>query len=85
MGGEVLSIREAWSKCKEFLGLPEIAFLSEPAGLDGQWATFSELGQISPNSWTDAYLAAFAKCGDCRLVTFDRGFARFVQLDVLVL
>jgi predicted nucleic acid-binding protein len=37
------------------------------------------------NLWTDANLAALAKCAGLRLVTFDRGFTRFSRLDSLVL
>jgi predicted nucleic acid-binding protein len=37
------------------------------------------------NLWTDANLAALAKCAGLRLVTFDRGFGRFSGLDLLVL
>ncbi len=35
--------------------------------------------------WTDAYPAAFAKSAEMRIVTFDAGFSRFKDLDVLVL
>lgn len=46
---------------------------------------FCNAGQTSPNLWTDAYLAAFAKSGGLRLVSFDRGFTRFSGLALLVL
>ena len=35
--------------------------------------------------WTDAYLAAFAQSAGLRLVSFDRGFGRFLGLEKLVL
>ena len=40
---------------------------------------------LDANLWTDAYLAAFAKCAELRLVTFDKGFTRFPGLDALIL
>ncbi len=40
---------------------------------------------LDANVWTDAYLAAFAKCAGLRLVTFDHGFSRFKALDLLIL
>jgi toxin-antitoxin system PIN domain toxin len=85
MGSHVLSPSAAWVKAAEFLALPEVQLLSEPHGLEETWETFSQTGRLSPNLWTDAYLAAFAKCAGLRLVTFDKGFSRFENLDCLVL
>jgi len=85
MGPAVLSPAAAWKKLQEFLALPEVQCLAEPAGLDEQLGDFCNLGRTSPNLWTDAYLAAFAKCAGLRLVTFDQGFYRFKGLEVLIL
>jgi len=85
MGEHVLTPSAAWKKRTQFLALPEVQRLAEPAGLDEQLAKFCDLGRTSPNLWTDAYLAAFAQCAGLRLATFDRGFARFSGLDLLVL
>jgi predicted nucleic acid-binding protein len=35
--------------------------------------------------WTDAYLVAFAQAAGMRVVSFDSGFARFKDLDYLIL
>ena len=70
MGDHVLTPSAAWQKRGEFLALPEVQFLTEPAGLDQQLGKFCNLGRTSPNLWTDAYLASFAKCAGLRLVTF---------------
>jgi predicted nucleic acid-binding protein len=59
--------------------------LTEPAGLDVCLGAFCNLGRTTPNLWTDAYLAAFAKCAGLRLVTFDQGFSRFKGLELLTL
>jgi uncharacterized protein len=85
MGAQVLSPGAAWKKLQEFLALPEVRCLAEPAGLDEQLRDFCNLGRTSPNLWTDAYLAAFAKCAGLRLVTFDQGFSRFRGLELLIL
>lgn len=83
MGNLVLTPKAAWKKYGEFLALPEVRFAAEPAGLQDQLGQFCDLGRTSPNLWTDAYLAAFAKCAGFRLVTFDGGFARFNGLHLL--
>jgi toxin-antitoxin system PIN domain toxin len=85
MGDAVLTPTLAWRKRGEFLALPEVRLLSEPARLDEHLDKFCALGRTSPNLWTDAYLAAFAVSARLRLVTFDRGFSRFSGLDLLVL
>jgi len=85
MTDQVLSPSAAWEKYQEFLALPEVVCLAEPAGLDERLGDFCNLGRTSPNLWTDAYLAAFGKCGALRLVTFDRGFSKFKDLELLIL
>jgi hypothetical protein len=45
-----------------------------------QWALGAN---AAPRHWTDAYLAAFAKAGGLRLVSFDGDFTRFGGLDLL--
>ena len=85
MGDQVLAPLAAWNKCGEFLALPEVRFLAEPPGLEEQLGELCRAGRTSPNLWTDAYLAAFAGCAGLRLVTFDRGFARFAGLELLTL
>ncbi|MGO8678298.1 MAG: TA system VapC family ribonuclease toxin [Limisphaerales bacterium] len=85
MGDQALSPPAAWKKLQEFLALPEVKCLAEPLGLDEQLGDFCNVGRTSPNLWTDAYLAAFARCAGLRLVTFDHGFSRFRALDLLIL
>jgi uncharacterized protein len=85
MSDQVLTPLAAWKKHGEFLALPEVQFLSEPASLEEWLRKYSDLGRMSPNLWPDAYLAAFAKSAGLRLVTFDRGFSKFRGLDLLLL
>ena len=85
MGDQALTPSSAWTKRGEFLALPEVRFLAEPPGLDEQLGELCHLGRTSPNLWTDAYLASFAKCAGLRLVTFDHFFTRFTGLELLIL
>src|SRR5262249_42295261 len=85
MGSNVLSPSAAWAKSAEFLALPEVQLLAEPHGLDETWPLFCSAEGFSPKLWTDAYLAAFAKCAGLRFVSFDKGFSRFENLDCLIL
>ena len=39
-------------------------------------------GTASPKLWMDAYLAAFALAGGCRMVTTDAAFKQFAGLDL---
>jgi uncharacterized protein len=85
MGTQILSPGAAWKKCTEFLSLPEVTFLSEPSGLPEHFERYSSLGRSTQNLWTDAYLAAFAKSGNLRLVSFDSDFLSFKDLQSLIL
>lgn len=85
MNGQPLTMPQAWRAYLDYRDLPEVLLAVEPEGCEawlGRWATTS--GQ-TPRQWTDAYLAAFAAAGGMRLVTFDRGFQQFNDLDVLLL
>ena len=62
-----------------------VSFLPEPADIDKHLAGACRPGGLSAGFWTDAYLAAFARAGRCRLATFDRGFRRFDGLDLILL
>jgi len=85
MGEHFLTPRAAWSKCRDFLVLPEVKLLEEPPGLGEQLGRYCDVGRSSPNFWTDAYLAAFAKCAGLRLVSFDTAFSGFPGLELLTL
>jgi len=84
-GADVLTMDEAWQKYDEYLRDPRISFAIEPAGLEGQWRSYSQGGTFSTNVWNDAYLAAFAKVADYELVTFDNGFTRYPGLTLNLL
>lgn len=41
--------------------------------------------ELSPNIWTDAWLASLAICHSCEMVTFDRGSQRFDGVSLRLL
>jgi predicted nucleic acid-binding protein len=59
--------------------------LTEPDGVKLVWRELMMQRGAGPSSWTDAYLAAFARAHSLLLVTFDRGFARWARLDLNLL
>lgn len=64
-----------------------VEFFDEPPGIETLWPRLAMRDDRSPKLWTDAYLAAFATAGACRLVTFDAAFRQFESdgLDLLLL
>lgn len=78
-----LSTHEAWITYKRLLSLPIIHVLPEPPGLDEVYCALTCAPSFVHRLWTDAYLAAFALSGQCRLVSLDGDFQRFTGLNFL--
>jgi uncharacterized protein len=85
MGAGALSVDAALGVYEAFLGLGEVRWLEEPPGVDQLWRSLFRSHQLGHRHGTDAYLAALALSRRLRLVTFDRDFQRFSDLDVLLL
>lgn len=85
MGADVCSQKEAWRVYDAALARPGSHFLSEPPTLEQVWRVRAGLDQPAPKLWTDFYLAAFAHGHGLRVVTFDRGFRRVPEIEVLLL
>lgn len=75
----------AWGTLQDWLALPAVQWLDEPAGIDEWMRGWADSIPLRGADWTDAYLAAFTMASGRRLVTFDRGFRRFADLDCLLL
>ena len=73
--------QEAWEIYGTYRGLPEVRFLHEGPDIETR---FRDL-DFPQRMWTDAYLAAFALTAGCRIVSFDRDFSRFNDLELLLL
>lgn len=78
-----LSSQEAWGIYQQFLAIPILRFLVEPAGLDEHLQALTCAPAFPHRLWTDAYLAAFCLAGNYRLVSFDGDFQRFSALNFL--
>lgn len=85
-GNPPLTNRQAWEACESLLADDRVAFGSdEPPGLAALWKRFAVRRTASPKLWMDAYLAAFALAGGCRIVTTDAAFRQFAGLEVELL
>ncbi|MEO5924608.1 MAG: TA system VapC family ribonuclease toxin [Bryobacteraceae bacterium] len=85
MGANVLTSAEAWKLYDAFFQDGRVRFAAEPTGIETGGRTQTGGHPSGPNSWTDAYLAAFAAAADLTLVTFDRAFARRKDVSAQVL
>jgi toxin-antitoxin system PIN domain toxin len=85
MGRDSLTGADAWRVADALLEHENIRFVKEPDGLDRIWRDLTPAGRISPNFWTDAYLAAFARATGFTLVTFDRGFSKHRDIPLKIL
>lgn len=83
--GTSFTIGEAWRLYEAWRSLPEVVLLREPDACEAALGRFVEDENFRPRHWTDAYLAAFARSSGSRLVTFDRDFRRFPDLELLEL
>jgi hypothetical protein len=85
MGGAVLEPAAAWEAYQHLTHGGAAEFVDEPAGLDARLKHFANGAKAARDFWTDAYLAAFARCAGLRLVSFDSGFTRYKELAFLIL
>ena len=85
MGSHVCTQKTAWRIYDGALTRPGTHFLSEPPTLEKTWRDRTASDQFAAKTWTDAYLTAFARGHELRLVTFDRAMRKYVGTDVLVL
>ena len=83
LGPETLDGACAWRALRTWLAEPRVSLSTEPAGLDTRLESLSVKLDLRGGHWTDAYLAAFALAGGHRLVTFDRDFHKYPDLDLL--
>ncbi len=83
MAGAPLSVAEAWRAYLAFRALPEVIMVHEDASCEPVLTAWVSAGLVTPRLWTDAYLAALAHAEGYRLVSFDRDYARFSELDFL--
>jgi len=83
LGDAALDGRAAWCALETWLAVPQVHLISEPPGVDELLSGWSKTIGLGTGLWTDAYVAAFATAGNCRLVAFDADFRRFPGIDFL--
>ncbi len=82
---DAVTLENAWLLYDEMLQDPQIVFVSEPVGIESHWRQYTQRRSFSPKVWNDAYLAAFARAAGLELVTFDKGFRQYSQIDCQIL
>lgn len=80
MADQALTLAQAFAAYQSFAALPEVGLHNEPANCSSELQRLVS-SELPSRRLTDAYLAAFAKAGGLRLVTFDTDFDRFGGLD----
>lgn len=85
MQEEVLSPAAAWEANQSIRQNPKVGFAVELAGFPEVWRAPGATLASSPNLWTDAYLAAFARENSFTLVTFDQKLPMQTGARALVL
>ncbi len=79
-----LSPEQAWKLYQNLRSDWRVAFAAEPEGLELVWIELMQESSSGANSWTDAYLGAFAFKHSYTLVSFDRAFRRWKKLSLHV-
>lgn len=85
MKEEALSTAECWRVYETLMDDERFVFRAEPAGLEAALKQATLPHSFAPKLWQDAYLAAFAVTAKLQLVTFDKGFQSFAELNHLLL
>ena len=84
-GGDAVSLIQAWSIYDTILNDPHISFVDEPSTVESLWRGYTQGQTFSPKVWNDAFLAAFAQAAGYELITFDKGFSRYADLNCTIL
>jgi uncharacterized protein len=79
MGSSTQSQRGAWNTYLALAADERVLFVAEPEGLEAGFQQLTNSDKPSHRNWSDAYLAAFAKTGGFRIVTFDRDFEKLFE------
>jgi predicted nucleic acid-binding protein len=84
MASEALSQRDCWLAYDRLLQSGAARFEDEPPGLEIRFRELSTTDIVSPKSWADAYLSAFAEAAGLTLITFDQSLHRRTKKSVLL-
>lgn len=84
MEEEALSLSACWAIFDQWVDTGQVVWADEPSGLGLFLRNITQANSISPKTWMDAYLAAFAETAGLTLVTFDRALAGKTKGAVLL-
>jgi toxin-antitoxin system PIN domain toxin len=85
MGADVVTQKEAWQVYQKLSRDQRVTFLHEPSGIEDEWQRLTQSGSASTNTWTDAYLAAFALIRGLKVVSFDGDFEKLIGASAIIL
>ena len=85
MGEDVVTQREAWLVYQQLSRDLRAVFLPEPLNIEETWRRLTQGGTAATNTWTDAYLAAFASLRGLQIVSFDHGFKKRFGAEAVIL
>jgi len=75
MQQDALKQKVCWRVYDRWVGTGQITWADDPVGLEPRLRARTESETISPKTWMDDYLAAFAETAGLTLVTFDKALA----------
>lgn len=84
MKEDALPAARVWEGLDLLLTDERFARVEEPARLEAEWRRLTRSLPAGRCAGTDHYFAAFARAGGHRLLTLDRGFLEFDQLEVVI-
>ena len=82
---DAVSLSRAWDLYDVIMSDPRVTFVDESENVESYWRAYTRRPTFSPNIWSDAYLAAFARAAGLELITFDKGFAQYKSLSCTIL
>ena len=82
---DAVSMREAWELYDRMRLDVRVGFVDEPDDVEVAWRAFTQSTLMSTNVWADAYLAAFAHLVGFEIITFDRGFTQYTDVQKKIL
>lgn len=85
MGAEVVTQKDAWQVYQKLSRDQRVTFLGEPPNTEEEWRRLTQGASASTNTWTDAYLAAFASVRGLKVISLDGGFKKMLGVNAVLL
>ena len=85
MGADVVTQKEAWQIYQKLSGDGRVTFLNESSGIEDEWRKLTQGNSTSTNTWTDAYLTAFASIRGLKIISFDSGIEKLAGTNATIL